>query len=89
MKSYLISYDLNKPGQNYNDLYEAIKKIGTWWHHLDSTWIIRSSQSAEEIRDQLKANIDSNDKLIVIILTGEAAWCGFSTSGSKWLKDNL
>ena len=26
--SYFISYDLNNPGQNYDDLIEAIKKYG-------------------------------------------------------------
>jgi hypothetical protein len=26
----LISYDLNKPGQNYDKLYAKIKELGTW-----------------------------------------------------------
>ena len=28
MDVYLISYDLHKPGQDYSELYEAIKKLG-------------------------------------------------------------
>ena len=38
--SYLISYDLNSPGKNYAQLYAAIQKLGSWWHCLDSTWIV-------------------------------------------------
>lgn len=34
---YAINYDLKRPGQNYEKLYEAIKSCGTWWHYLGST----------------------------------------------------
>jgi hypothetical protein len=27
---YLIMYDLNRPGQDYSNLYEAIKRLGAW-----------------------------------------------------------
>ena len=90
MATYLIGYDLNSPGQGYDDLIEAIKNLANgWWHHLDSTWIINHSGSATVIRDALKPHIDSNDELLVVKLSGEAAWAGFSDKGSKWLKDNL
>ncbi len=89
MKSYLITYDLKSPGQNYNDLYEAIKNLGTWWHCLDSNWIIKSNSSAAKIRDALTPHIDGNDLLLVAHLSGEAAWRGFSDNCTSWLKDNL
>ena len=90
MKTFLIGYDLNKPAQNYPDLINTIKKtFGTWWHHLDSTWIVKSDLTAVQIRDLLKPHIDKNDELLVAGLTGEAAWTGFNTKGSTWLKDNL
>lgn len=34
---YLVTYDLNKPQQEYEELYEELKHIGAWWHYLDST----------------------------------------------------
>lgn len=89
MASYLISYDLNRPGQEYEDLYEAIKSLARWWHNLDSTWIINHDGPATEIRDELKKHIDSSDAVIVSRLTGEAAWTGFSSDASDWLKDIL
>jgi len=89
MKTYLIGYDLDKPGQDYSNLIAAIKKFGTWWHQLDSTWIVKSDLNSEEIRDYLVPHIDKNDKLLVVKLSGEGAWFGFNTEGSKWLKDNL
>jgi len=89
MATYLISYDLNAPGKNYEALYEAIKSLGAWWHHLDSTWIVKHDGPAGPIRDALARSLDSNDKLLVVRLTGEGAWKGFNDSGSKWLNDHL
>lgn len=91
MRTYLIGYDLNRPRgtDDYPKLYEAIKNLGGWWHHLDSTWIIKTNSSAVEIRDALRSHIDSGDELLVVRLSGEGAWVGFNDNGSQWLKDNL
>jgi len=85
----LVGYDLNRPGQDYTSLFEAIKSLGAWWHHLDSTWLIKTSYSAEYVRDSLRPHLDNNDELLVTSLTGEAAWHGFSDSGGSWLYNNL
>lgn len=84
--SYLISYDLNAPGKNYDRLYDAIKSLGGWWHHLDSTWIVTHPGPATAIRDKLMPYLDRNDKLLVAHCSGEAAWTRFD---SQWLKNNL
>ena len=89
MKTYIIGYDLNRPGQEYAELYEAIKAYANWWHYLDSTWIVKTNSSATEIRDNLRQHIDQNDELLVLRYQGDAAWAGFDPKASKWLKDNL
>lgn len=35
--TYLITYDLNRPRQDYQGLYQAIKQIGHWRHALQNT----------------------------------------------------
>lgn len=90
MNTILIGYDLNKAGQDYDKLIKRIKDYGTWWHHLDSTWLIRTEQSTTEVRDVLRPLIDSNDELLVVDVTGgPASWYGFKESGSKWLLERL
>lgn len=90
MATYLIGYDLNESDKDYADLIEAIKGLAeSWWHHLDSTWIIKHVGPASSIRDSLKPHIDSNDELLVVKLSGEGAWAGFNDKGSAWLKNNL
>ncbi len=89
MAAYVISYDLNAPGKNYDDLIEALKTYDYWWHHLGSTWCVVTSKSAAQVRDHLAQHIDKNDSLLVVKSGGEGAWTGFNERGSKWLKDNL
>jgi len=89
MKTYLIGYDLNRPHQDYVDLISAIKAYATWWHYLDSTWIIKTDDSAVEIRNNLRQHIDSDDELLVVQHEGDGAWAGFNKEGSDWLKQNL
>jgi hypothetical protein len=86
---YVIGYDLNKPGQDYSDLFEALKSYGAWWHHLDSTWIVVTDQSAARVRDNLKQYMDKNDELLVATIGAPAAWSGFDDKGSQWLKEEL
>jgi len=89
MATYIISYDLNSPGQDYNSLFEVIKSFGNWWHCLDSTWAIETPSSAEQILDRLSQELDANDALLVVKSAGIGAWAGFNTECSTWLTDNL
>jgi hypothetical protein len=91
MKTYLVGYDLNKPGKDYATLIKTLKEsFDNWWHHLDSTWIIKTDLSATEIRNKLQPPIiDSTDELLVVRVTGEWASWGFDEDGVSWLKNNM
>jgi len=82
---YHISYDLNKPGQNYNELYSEIKSLGSWCHPADSTWYVDTNLSATQIRDRLDA-VDATDSLIVSRASAPAAWIGLPNDVSDWLE---
>lgn len=73
MKVYLISYDLDKPGQDYHRLIKELERLGAV-KVLYSEWLFKSTSSTAQIRDHLKAFTDANDMLLVVTLTGEAAW---------------
>lgn len=88
MSSFIISYDLIAD-KDYSKLYEAIENYGSFAHILESVWIVKSSSSSSEIRDNLKHYIDSDDKLFVAKLTSEAAWRNLSKEDSDWIKSNL
>jgi CRISPR/Cas system-associated endoribonuclease Cas2 len=70
----LITYDLNRPEQDYPDLIAEIKRFGSWAYVQKSVWIVSSANSCESIRDLLRSKADSNDMIFVASLSGEAAW---------------
>jgi hypothetical protein len=89
MPSYVVAYDLHKVGQNYECLIKKLKTYDTHWHVQQSVWIVISNQTSAQIRDFLTPCLDSNDKLIVARLSGEAAWYGYADSITQWLKKYL
>ena len=91
MGTILIAYDIHPTrGELYDNLVEKIQSLGDWWHHLESTWIVRCAHSPREVRDQLKLYIGIDDQLLVIEISGDAAeWAGVNDAGNRWLKDNI
>lgn len=87
--AYIISYDLDDPGQNYGKLIERIKSYPGYAKLTESCWCVTSNSSSQDIRDDLNSVVDSNDKVFVAKLTGEAAWHGLGDENSRWLKRNL
>lgn len=88
--NYLVSYDLNKSGKNYDGVSDAIKNAsnGKWCHPLESVWIIQSSLSAKGIFDRIAPFIDSDDRLLVAGMTSE--WWGYlDSSVSDYIKEQM
>lgn len=86
---HLVTYDLKKPGQSYEGLHEALKKLGTSYKHpFDSTWFIAGdSLSAGMIVEKLKPFIDDSDLLFVTEVTSDRQGCMPDTF-RKWLRHN-
>ena len=94
MAVYIVGYDLHpKKGETYDDLIKAIKAIGTWWHCLDSTWMVVSDKTAGTIRDELLKHMYSDDQLLVVKYesqgSGRWAYSGFTGNCADWIRDNL
>jgi len=87
MSVFVVSYDLNKIGQNYQGLIARIKMY-PHWQMQKSAWILVTGHTAAQIRDHLAAVMDANDTLIVASIT-TAAWHGFEPASGKWLKDQI
>lgn len=89
MKTYIITYDLSQPGQNYETLLQRIKSYPQWARLGGSAYIILSDKSHIEIRKYLQEALDANDKLFVGVVSAPAAWYGLGTEVSNWLIDKL
>lgn len=73
---YMISYDLNQPGRNYQPLWDALAAHNAQ-RVLLSQWVLRRyGTSAVALRDYFTRFIDANDRLLVTCLDG-ADWASY------------
>ena len=77
---YMVTYDLNKQGQNYEKVIQAIKdsSTGVWCSFWKSSYLIKSNYpTANDIFKNIKPYIDNNDKIIVIeVKNNMQGWLG-------------
>jgi hypothetical protein len=91
MNKFLVTYDLvgtNESSADYELLFGRIKGYSDWGKVQKSVWLISTSQTAAEVRDHLAGSMDSNDRLLVIGVTGTAAWRN-EICDRDWLKKFL
>jgi len=73
MALYLVSYDLDKPGQDYADLIKRLEEFKAV-RILYSEWFLSHTATATQLRDDLLRFMDNNDRILVCELKNSAAW---------------
>ncbi len=77
MACFMIACELNRPGDDYMHLIEAIERLDTQWRQcLGGMWLVITEKSAAAIRDEVKPHIGPNDRLFVAQMGGDVAWRG-------------
>jgi hypothetical protein len=80
-----ISYDLNRPGQDYQDLYKTIKQANSWAHLLESLWFIQTHETVNAWSDKLQKQVDGNDHLFLVDITGKPCQGWMNKEMWDWL----
>lgn len=90
MAVHWVNYDLHKTGQDYTKLIDYLKSHQSWAKPLKSSFFVKTSLTAGQLRDGIKKHIDANDDIVVVTVTG-ASWATYSISSdvNEWLKKNL
>lgn len=83
MTSYLLTYDLFRPGQNYPALITALTNAGAV-RILQSTWVLRSQGTSGSLRDHFRQYMDANDSIFVCELNTN--WAAFWKFNSESLR---
>ena len=92
MNCYLISYDLGVPetSEEYKKVINYIKGYKTWAKPLYSLFFIKTNKTVATVRDELQKLTDSNDKILVINVTGEGwATARIDARITDWMKENI
>lgn len=88
MSVLIVSYDLDKPGQRYDQLITRIKAYGSWAQLGGSAYLIVASATPQQVRDYLTQALDVNDKLYVGVAPAPSAWAGMPNEVSNWILAN-
>lgn len=87
-KVYNVSYDLNKAGKDYKGLHEELKKTPDWYHLLDSTWLLATTESPTQIWNRLNCHIDADDRLLIVqVVNNKSGW--LSKGAWEWLNFHI
>ena len=85
MRRLIITYDLHEPGKNYEDLLRRIKSYRKWAKLGGSSYLIHTDKTPKQVRTNLKAALDSGDKLFVGVAASPCAWSGLTEEVSNWI----
>lgn len=87
MAVLLVTYDLDKPGQNYDDFLKVVKSYA-WARLSESSYAIETDESPSDIYKKLSGFIDKNDQAYIITLKSPHAGWG-PTKINEWLQEKL
>ncbi len=89
MKTYLIILKLGLNDDSYINLIQYLKTATYWARPANNIWIIKSYNSAAQIRDGVMNKILSTDQVMVLELGKDWATYNFNKIITDWLKNNL
>lgn len=83
----LISYDLAQPYMEYTPLFETIKQCSkTWWHYLESVWIINTDLSVSDCQIRIKSVLRPSDKLFIVEINPNNMKGWLPSNAWEWFK---
>ena len=87
MSVKLVTYDLDKPGQDYTDLLKEIKKF-SWARLSESSYAIETDLTPSQLYARFKQYVDANDTIYVIVLNRPYVGQG-PKEVNEWLENHL
>jgi hypothetical protein len=67
-----------------------LKTFGAWWHHLESTWLLDTKLTPEQVWERISKRVDQNDAVLIVELPKGIAREGWlSKSARDWIEARL
>lgn len=84
-----VNYDLrSKAKPDYVGLEEELKRSYKWWHYLESTWLIMTTESADELWDRIQPHCHKHDYALVIeVRNNSQGW--LPAAAWQWINENV
>ncbi len=90
MNTIQIHYYLKTPGGDYASLEEYIKGLGAWAHIHESLWLVHTSKSFSDVRDEMARRMRASDRVLVLDVTGNS-WASSNVSNeiTAWMHEHM
>ena len=84
-----ITYDLNKSGQDYDNLFKKIQSLGIAHHAIQNLWFLDTRTSLSDASSSLLSVMDKNDSLFICELAKNSYKGWLPQSSWDWLNSRL
>jgi hypothetical protein len=73
---YLVTYDLvgDETTREYERLIAEIEGLDDFVEVQRSVWLVKTNNSAKEVRELLRSYMDRDDRLLIIRIARGSAW---------------
>lgn len=72
----IVTYTIH-PDRDTTNLINELQKSSNWWHYLDTTWLIASNETPEQLWIRLAPNVAPTDYILIAQFALYATYYGW------------
>lgn len=90
MNTLLVTYQLSDYKTLYPIISQKIKEYPNWAKPFNRVWLIKTNQTASDVRSELSSLIPGNSKLLVVNISGRS-WASYHLDLDVvgWMKEQI
>lgn len=63
---FAVTYEFGKRRPEHKRFFKELEASQGWWHFIESTWLIETNETPEELNDRLSRFLYEDDFLLII-----------------------
>ena len=72
---YMVSYDINSPGNNRKEVIESLEKFSCWCKCATTTYLIKTQLLISDVEEIVTRHLDETDSMIICQVSGNMNTC--------------
>lgn len=60
-----VTYNQTGQATGNSEFFKALQAQGPWWHYINTTWLIDTQKTPQQVFDALRPMLGTNDRLLV------------------------
>ena len=90
MNSFLVVFTLHNADRDYMTVANHLRNYRMWARVIENAWIVKTNESASDIRSLLSTAIHGEGNIAVFKIT-ETAWASYDINSevTEWMQRNV